>query len=95
VVEAETRESRFTAETLCRYPLHDYRRLAPLMHQLRVVKSGVEVALIRRACDITAQGFLRALKFAQPGVNEMEIEAEYAHEFIPSLCGQFSRLPQR
>ena len=92
VVEVETRESRFTAETLRRYPLHDCRRLAPLMHQLRVVKSDVELALIRKACDITAQGFLRALKLARPGVNEMEIEAECAHEFIRQ-GGRFAYLP--
>lgn len=82
VIEVESRDFRFIAETRRRYPLHDYRRLAPLMHQLRAVKSEIEVALIRSACDITAKGFLRVLKFAKPGVKEMEIEAEYAHEFI-------------
>jgi Xaa-Pro aminopeptidase len=92
VIEVETRESRFTAETLRRYPLHDYRRLAPLMHQLRAVKSDIEMALIRKACDITVKGFLRALKFAKPGVNEMEIEAEYAHEFI-RRGSRFAYLP--
>src|SRR6185436_2427973 len=35
VVEVETREARFVAETLRRYPLHDYHRLARLLHQLR------------------------------------------------------------
>jgi Xaa-Pro aminopeptidase len=92
VVEVESRESRFVAETLRRYPLHDYHRLAPLMHQLRAVKSDAEVALIRQACDITAKGFLRALKFTKPGINETEIEAEYAHEFIRHGC-RFAYLP--
>jgi Xaa-Pro aminopeptidase len=82
VVEVETRESRFVADTIRRYPLHDYHRLARLMHQLRVVKSADEIELIRQACAITEAGFRRALKFTKPGVNETEIEAELTHEFI-------------
>ena len=92
VIEAESREARFVADTLRRYPLHDYHRLAPLMNRLRAVKADLEVALIRRACDITAKGFLRALKFIRPGVSETEIEAEYAHEFIRH-GGRFAYLP--
>src|SRR5881296_57896 len=34
VIEVQSREARFVAETMKRYPLHDYRRLAPLMHRL-------------------------------------------------------------
>jgi Xaa-Pro aminopeptidase len=92
VIEVESRDSRFITETRRSYPLHDYRRLAPLMHQLRAVKSDHEVALIQRACDITAKGFLRVLKATKPGVKEMEIEAEYAHEFIRQ-GGRFAYLP--
>ncbi len=82
VVEVETREARFVAETMRRYPLHDYQRLARAMHRLRVVKSEPELAMLRRACAITAQGFQRLLKFTKPGVLEAEVEAELAHEFI-------------
>ncbi|HEX7859270.1 MAG TPA: Xaa-Pro aminopeptidase [Verrucomicrobiae bacterium] len=82
VVEVETREARFVADTMRNYPLHDYHRLARVMHKLRVAKSDVEVQLIKRASQITKQGFERVLKVAQPGVSEMEIEAEFAHEFI-------------
>jgi Xaa-Pro aminopeptidase len=82
VIEVETREARFVAETQRRYPLHDYRRLAPLMHQLRAVKSQIEIDLIREACAITKSGFTRVCRFVRPGVTETEVEAEYAHEFI-------------
>jgi len=92
VIEVESREARFVADTLRRYPLHDYQRLAPLMNRLRAVKADLEVALIRRACDITAKGFLRALKCIRPGVSEFSIEAEYAHEFIRH-GGRFAYLP--
>src|SRR5438034_234665 len=67
VIEVETREARFVADTLRRYPLHDYHRFARLMHQLRIVKSEAELTLIRQACDITAKAFRRVLKFVKPG----------------------------
>jgi len=92
VVTVETRESRFVADTLRRYPLHDYQRLARLMHQLRVKKSDAEVQLIRKASQITRQGFERVLKLVRPGVNEKEVEAEFAHEFIRS-GGKFAYTP--
>ena len=87
VIEVESRDARFIIETMRRYPLHDYRRLAPLMHQLRAVKSEAEVALICRACEITRAGFRRVLKFTKPGVREKELEAEFAHEFIRNDAG--------
>ena len=86
VIEVESREARFVADTMRRYPLHDYRRLAPLMHQLRAVKAEAEVALLRRACEVTGSAFARVLRFVQPGVGEWEVEAEFAHEFIRNRC---------
>ena len=81
-VTVETREARFVAETRRKFPLHRYRRLAPLMHELRAVKSTLEIAAIKAACDLTGRGFKRLLKFVKPGVQEYEVEAELAHEFI-------------
>ncbi len=81
-VVVETRDARFAREAQRRYPLHDYHRLARLMRQLRAVKSDAEIALLRKACEITEAGFRRVCRFVKPGVLENEIEAEYAHEFI-------------
>jgi Xaa-Pro aminopeptidase len=92
VLEVETRDDRFIKATQARYPLHDYRRLARLMHQLRIIKSDLEVELVRRACEITKAGFLRVCRFVKPGVSETEIEAEFAHEFI-RRGGQFAYGP--
>jgi Xaa-Pro aminopeptidase len=91
-IEVETREARFVAETLKRYPLHDYQRLARLMHELRMIKSPTEVPLIERACDITRRGLRRLLGFVKPGVAEYEVEAELAHEFIRNGA-RFAYLP--
>ena len=82
VVEVETREARFVADVMRQYPLHDYHRLARLLHPLRVVKSEAEIAALQKACDLTGRGFQRLLNFVKPGVNEVEVEAELAHEFI-------------
>ena len=81
-IVVSTREARFVEDTRARYPLHDYQRLARLMHRLRAVKSEEEVALLKQACAITRAGFLRVCKFVKPGVTETEVEAEFAHEFI-------------
>lgn len=81
-IEVATREVRFVHDTQASYPLHDYQRLARLMHRLRAVKSAPEVDLLREACAITKAGFLRVCNFVKPGVTETEVEAEFAHEFI-------------
>ncbi len=80
--ETGTRDDRFVRDCQARYPLHHYQRLAPLLHQLRAVKSAAEQDLIRQACAITRDGFRRVLRVVKPGVNEAEIEAEFAREFI-------------
>ena len=56
VVEVETRDARFISELKSRYPLHDFRRLARLMHQLRVVKSDIEIDLLKNAIEVTKKG---------------------------------------
>lgn len=92
VIEAETREARFVADTMRKYPLHNFRRLAQLMHRLRATKSDLEIRLIRKACELTAHGFQRVLHFTQPGVREYEVEAEFAHEFLRN-GGRFAYQP--
>ena len=81
-VEVETRDGRFVKWCLAAFPLHTYKRSAPVMHHLRAVKSAYEIQLIQKACDITGKGFNRLLSFVRPGVWEYEIEAELIHEFV-------------
>ena len=89
----ETRETRFTRRCQQEYPLHDYRRLAPLMHELRVIKQPQELRALSEAIRITEAGFRRLLKFVKPGVHEFEIEAELAHEFIRQRGRGFAYTP--
>jgi Xaa-Pro aminopeptidase len=76
------RDYRYAAEMRSRYPLHNYKRAARIMHQLRAIKSPLEVAALQQAIDITEKTFRRLLKFIKPGVWENQIEAEIYHEFM-------------
>jgi Xaa-Pro aminopeptidase len=78
----ETRDDRFLKWCKNKYPLHTYERSAPIMQELRQIKSIIEIELMREACAITEKAFRRVLKFVKPGVMEYEIEAEILHEFI-------------
>ena len=78
----ETRDTRFGKWCREAFPLHRYQRLAPIMHDLRAVKSSIEVELIRQAGEISGRAFRRLLDFIRPGVWEYEIEAEIWHEFL-------------
>ena len=78
----ETREYRYTEEIKKRYPLHQYLRAATILKQLRAVKTAEEVVVIQQAINITANAFLRVMKFMRPGVFEYEVEAEIQHSFL-------------
>ena len=78
----ETRDRRFLRWCRSAFPLHHYRRTAPIMQNLRTIKSPLEVDLIKTAGNITDQAFRRLLGFIEPGVWEFEIEAEICHEFL-------------
>jgi len=90
--EVETRDERFVRECQRLFPLHRYERLARVMHGLRVVKSDYEVAAIQAACDLTGKGFKSVCRMLKPGVNEAEVEAEFAYQFIRTK-GQFAYPP--
>jgi Xaa-Pro aminopeptidase len=93
VVEVETRDRRFIKECQATYPLHHYHRAAPIMSQLRAIKSEEEISALQTACDITNKGFRRILNFVEPGVMEYEVEAEYAHEFLRNRSQGFAYAP--
>jgi len=76
------RDLRMLDELRTKYPLHHYERSAPILRDLRPVKSDIEIELTKKACGITRDAFIRVLKFVKPGVAEYEIEAEIIHEFI-------------
>jgi len=76
------RDLRMYEQLHKRYPLHQYKRSAVILRELRAVKSEIEIQLTRKACEITRDGFVRVLRFLKPGVSEFEVEAEFTHEFL-------------
>ncbi len=82
VTSVETSNDRLIKWCQEKYPLYNYERLAPIMYDLRCIKSQTEVELISEACRITELGFRRILDFVKPGVWEFEVEAEYVYTFM-------------
>lgn len=81
-VQVPYKDIRFANKIKTDYPGHHIKRLGPIMQHLRSVKEAEELALTRKACEITRDAFIRVLKFVKPGFAEYEIEAEIIHEFI-------------
>jgi Xaa-Pro aminopeptidase len=89
----ETQNDRLVKKIKNDYPLHDIKRIAPLLNKIRMIKEVEEISAISQAIQITNQGFRRILDFMQPGVFEYEIEAEFIHEFIKNKSGGFAYTP--
>lgn len=75
-------DERFCKKLKQQFPLHNFKRLAPIMKELRLRKEEVEIDLIEKAIQITKNSFDRILDFVKPEIKEYEVEAEMIHEFI-------------
>lgn len=58
--------------------LTDWR---PLVHEMRLIKSTAEIALMRQAGEISASAHIRAMQQCRAGLFEYHLEAEILHEF--------------
>jgi len=76
------RDYRYVKMMKRRYPLHNYKRSAKILKDLRGIKSALEVDVLQKAIDITDTTFRHLLQFIKPGVMEYEIEAEIYHQFM-------------
>ena len=92
-VETQTREDRFINWLKKTYPKIKLHKSNPILQKQRSVKDETEIDLIRTACDITAKGFDRVLKFIKPNIWEFEIEAEFSHEFLKNRSKRFAYSP--
>jgi Xaa-Pro aminopeptidase len=79
-VTHKTQEIRFAKKLKKDYPLHTYKRLAPILYPMRMVKHNEELKAMKKACEITNNAFQRAIKAVKPGKYEYEIEAELIYE---------------
>ena len=58
--------------------IHDVRML---LNEMRLFKDEHELAVMRRAAEISSQAHRRAMQFTRPGQFEYQVEAELLHEF--------------
>ena len=52
-----------------------------LIHEMRLIKSADEIALMHRSADIAAEAHREAMRAARPGMNEYEIDALIEYVF--------------
>jgi Xaa-Pro aminopeptidase len=52
------------------------------VNEQRLFKDETEVAIMRRAGEISSEAHARAMRFAAPGMREYQVEAELMHEFL-------------
>ena len=82
ITSVMTHERRFAESLMKEFPLHKYRRFAPIIDFIRVAKDEVEIDLMKKACGITATAFQKAVSVVRPGAMEYEVEAEIIAEII-------------
>jgi Xaa-Pro aminopeptidase len=75
------KDLRFARELSEQYPAHVFDRAAPLVTELRKIKSQTEIELIKRAGEITDKAFRRVLEFVNSGVREFEVQAQIEYVF--------------
>lgn len=54
---------------------------ARVLHELRLIKSDAEIAVLQRAADLTADAHIAAMGITKPGVFEFELESTIDHTF--------------
>ena len=91
--DVETRDDRFRKALTKKHPKKEIVEVAPIMHELRFIKSEIEIELMKHACDITEKGLRRILPIIKPGIMEYQIEAELMHEFLSNRSAGFAYQP--
>jgi len=70
-----SREGNFVNLLGARFPHFEINNLTPLLDQLRLIKSPAEVALIRKATQLSGWALLEGMRSTQPGQYEYELDA--------------------
>lgn len=91
--EVQTRDDRFRKVLIKNHPNKEIAEAAPIMHELRFIKSEIEIELMKHACNITEKGLRRILPIIKPGIMEYQIEAELMYEFLSNRSTGFAYQP--
>lgn len=60
--------------------------LSSLIHEMRLVKSPAEIAVIKAACEISAQAHVKAMQRCRPGLMEYQLDATLTYHFADQGC---------
>ena len=70
-----TRGGSFARALGAAYPGLEWRNAHPILDSLRTRKSPAELAMLRRAIEITVEGHREAMRAVRPGMYEYEVDA--------------------
>jgi Xaa-Pro aminopeptidase len=76
------RMRHFVATLRQRCPAAETRDLAPVLDELRLIKSEQELVLLRRAGQLTALGVIEAMRSTRPGVIEYQLDALMRYHYL-------------
>jgi Xaa-Pro aminopeptidase len=78
----ESREETFAALLRKRFPNAQVKDLTPTLDAMRAVKSKREIALIRRASQLSGLGIMEAIKSTKVGGYEYQLDAAARYVFL-------------
>jgi Xaa-Pro aminopeptidase len=77
-----SRENNFRELLAKRFPHAKIEDLTPILDAQRNIKSPREIAMIRRASQLSGLGLIEAMKSTRPGVYEYQLDAACRYHFI-------------
>jgi Xaa-Pro aminopeptidase len=76
-----SREEAFIGHLKARSPQSEIRDLDPIVDRLRSIKSPREIAVIRQATALAGRGIIEAMRDAEPGMYEYQLQADAEYAF--------------
>lgn len=76
-----TRGGQFLRSLAAKHPGVTVEDAHPIVDRLRARKSDAELALIRKATDISVEGHIELMRKAEPGMHEYDLQAIVEHAF--------------
>lgn len=63
-------------------PPREFSALDHLLHEMRLIKSDAEIAVMKEAAEVSAEAHKRAMQMVKPGMMEYQLEAEILRTFM-------------
>ena len=70
-----SREAHFIGLLQTRFPGFEITDLSPVIDELRLIKSPLEMEIIRKATNLSSLAIMEAMRSVEPGVVEREVDA--------------------